>query len=60
MSAGLLKQGLGSIPVGDVSRMDDKLEDEALGIDDQMAFAAIEAFPSVVAAGPPFSVVLTD
>ena len=60
MRDGSLKQWPGSIPVGDVGSMDDKFEDESQGIDDQMAFAAIEAFPSVVAAGPPFSVVLTD
>jgi hypothetical protein len=60
MRKGSLKQWPGSIPVGDVGRMDNELENESLGIDGQMAFAAIEAFPAVVATGPPFSVVLTD
>lgn len=48
------------VTVADIGGMDNELEDESLRIDDQMAFAAIEAFPAVVAAQPPFSVVLTD
>jgi hypothetical protein len=50
----------GSVPVSDAGRMDDKLEQESLRINDQVPFPTIEAFASVVATGPPFSVVLTD
>ncbi len=45
------------IAIADISRMYDELEDESLPIDDQMALAAVEAFPSIVATGSPFSVV---
>ena len=48
------------LTVADIGGMDNELEDESLRIDDQMAFTAIESFPSIVAAQPPFSVVLTD
>lgn len=40
--------------------VNDDGEDQAEGVDDEVAFAAVDLLSGVVAARPPFSVVLTD
>jgi hypothetical protein len=49
----------GPIAVLDPRRMDDDDEEQAEDIDDNVALAAADAFASVIAPDPPFSVVLT-
>jgi len=39
---------------------DESFEDQAFGVNNQMAFASLDVFACVVAATAPFSVVLTD
>jgi len=50
----------GPVAVGDVGRVDDDLQDQAGGVDQQVALAPAQLLGAVVAARPPFSVVLTD
>jgi hypothetical protein len=50
----------GAIAVGDVGGMHDSAEDQALGVDQEVAFAPTQFLRPIIAAGPPFSVVLTD
>ena len=50
----------GTVTVGDVGGMNDRAQEEALGIDQQMPLAATQFLRAIIAAGPPFSVVLTD
>jgi hypothetical protein len=55
----LLQQIPGAVGVLDIGGMDKDTEQEAGGIDPDMALAALDLLGSVVAARPPFSVVLT-
>jgi hypothetical protein len=47
------------VAIRDVGGMDDHLEQEALGVNEDMALAAVDFLAAVIAADPPFSVVLT-
>jgi hypothetical protein len=49
-----------SVTIHDVGRMHDGAQDQSSGIDQEVAFAPIDLLTAVIAAGPPFSVVLTD
>ena len=53
-----LQQIPGAVSVLDIGGMDEDTEQEAGGIDPKMALAALDLLGSVVAARPPFSVVL--
>ncbi len=55
----LLQQGPGAVGVLDIGGVDDDAEQEAGGIDPDMALAALDLLGGIVAAWPPFSVVLT-
>ena len=55
----LLQQIPGAVGVLNISGVDDDAEQEARGIDTDMAFAALDLLGGIVAARPPFSVVLT-
>ena len=48
-----------AIAILDVGGMNDDLEDQAEGIDDDVSLAALDLFPGVEAAGPPFSASFT-
>jgi len=48
-----------AVAVLDVGRVDQDGRGQPEGVDDQMALAALDLLARVVAAGPPFSVVLT-
>jgi hypothetical protein len=50
----------GTIPIGDIGRVNDDAEDQAECIDQQVALAAVDFLASVIATDPPFSVVFTD
>ena len=60
MDNGAVEDDVRTVPVSDIGRMDDDLQDESLRIDEEVAFAATQTFAPVIAAQPPFSVVLTD
>lgn len=49
----------GAIPVLDVRRMDDDSQDQPERVDDNVPLAAVDLLARVIAARPPFSVVLT-
>jgi hypothetical protein len=55
----LLQQIPGAVGVLDIGGMDEDTEQEAGGIDPDMALAALDLLGGIVAARPPFSVVLT-
>jgi hypothetical protein len=55
----LLQQIPGAVGVLDIGGMDEDTEQEAGGIDPDMALAALDLFGGIVATRPPFSVVLT-
>src|SRR5258706_5195020 len=61
-----LQQQSAAVAVGDVRRVDQRLEHEALGVDQQVALAALHLLAPIVADGwrlsrwPPLSVVFTD
>jgi hypothetical protein len=55
----LLQQIPGAVGVLDIGGMDKDTEQEARGIDPDMALAALDLLGGIVAARPPFSVVLT-
>ena len=55
----LLQQIPGAVGVLNIGGMDDDAEQETGGIDPDMALAALDFFGGIVAARPPFSVVLT-
>jgi len=55
----LFQQIPGAVGVLDIGGMDENTEQEAGGIDPNMAFAALDLLGGIVAARPPFSVVLT-
>jgi len=61
-----VQQEPAAVAIGDVSRVDHGLEDEPLGVDEQVPLAALYLLAAVVADGrwlsgrPPLSVVLTD
>jgi hypothetical protein len=54
------QQQLGAIPILAVAFRDHDFEDQAEGIDQQMPFAPVYLFATVIAANAPFSVVFTD
>ena len=54
------KQELGAAGVLDIGFMDEHVQDQPVGINQQVAFAALDLFAPVIAASPPFCVVLTD
>ena len=55
----LLQQLPGTVGILDVGGMDDDAEQQARGVDRDVALAPLDLFTRVVAARPPFSVVLT-
>jgi hypothetical protein len=55
-----LKQEFAPVVVLDVGFMDEHVHEQAVGIDEQVPFAPFHAFAAVVAAPPPFWLVLTD
>jgi hypothetical protein len=55
----LLQQIPGAVGVLDIGGMDENTEQKAGGIDPDMALAALDLLGGIVAARPPFSVVLT-
>jgi hypothetical protein len=55
----LLQQIPGAVGVLNIGGVNEDTEQEAGGIDPDMALAALDLLGSVVAARPPFSVVLT-
>jgi hypothetical protein len=50
----------GTVTVGDVGGVNYDSEDEPLGVDEEMSLATTQVLRTVIAMGPPFSVVLTD
>ena len=55
----LLQQIPGAVGVLDIGGMDKDTEQEAGGIDPDMALAALDLLGGIITARPPFSVVLT-
>src|SRR3954454_9250169 len=55
----LLQQIPGAVGVLDIGGMDDDAQQQSQGIDRDMALASLDLLGSIVAARPPFSVVLT-
>jgi hypothetical protein len=55
----LLQQIPGAVSILNISGVDDDTEQETRGIDPDMALAAFDLLGGIVAARPPFSVVLT-
>jgi len=54
------KQGLAAASVLDVGFMHQHVQNQPICIDEQMALTAFDLLAAVIAAGPPFWVVLTD
>ena len=54
------KQALAATVVLDVGFMDERMHNQPIGIDKQVALAAFDLFAPIVAASPPFCVVFTD
>ena len=54
------KQVFAAAVVLDVGFMDEHVQDQPSGIDQQVALAAFDLFAPIVAASPPFCVVFTD
>ena len=50
----------GAVTIGNVGSVNHDSEDEPLGVDEEMPLAATQLLRTVIAVGPPFSVVLTD
>src|SRR6185369_9991085 len=55
----LLQNQLGSIPVLNIRRMNNKIHNQPQRVDDEVPLAAFDFLPRVVPSGAPFSVVLT-
>lgn len=55
-----LEGGLGAIAVLDGRFVDDDGQNQAKGVDDDVAFAAVDFLARIIATRPPFSVVFTD
>ena len=56
----LLEDQLGSVSILKARLVNDHRQDQAEGVDDEMAFASVDLLCGIVPARPPFSVVLTD
>jgi len=54
------KQELAAAVVLDVGFMDEHVQDQPVGINQQVAFATLDLLAPIVAASPPFCVVFTD
>ncbi len=55
-----IEQQEGPVAIRNVAGMHHELQDQSLRVDEEVALTTIETFGPVVAADPPFSVVLTD
>ena len=49
-----LKQQCATVMIGDVGLMHQHVQQEPIGIDEQMALAPFHAFPAIIASPPPF------
>jgi hypothetical protein len=54
------QHGAGTLPIGHIGGMDHGTQDQAPGVDEQVSLASAQLLGAIVAALPPFSVVLAD
>lgn len=54
------QHGTRTVPIGHICGMDDHSQDQAPGVDQQVPLTPAQLCGTIVAAAPPFSVVLVD